>query len=266
MVVVRVQDSNGVTLTDAQGLTGTSWTWNTNPNMYDLALLHCEGNVTDEAGATWSDLNGGSTGFDPAGRFGDNLVLTAPRVLRSNRTYTLSDADFTVECWVKPNRVLTNYSYNVFTSSLATGSVSFGFGTNARIRVAANNGTLSSQTGTGRWSADGLWHHIALVRIGTTLTVYWDGQSVVTLSLTPPFTLAANQVTIGSNISESFQCGIDEFRWSMGARYTAAFTPPAAPFAYTTLPPSASQITLSLESVRNGITSHQKHEWTTNLI
>jgi hypothetical protein len=78
--------------------------------------------------------------------------------------------------------------------------------------------------------------------------------------------VVANNVAMGSNLGTSFRCGIDEFRWSMGARYTAAFTPPTAPFAYTGLPPSAGKLTFSLESVRDGLSSYQRHEWTVDLV
>lgn len=85
------------------------------------------------------------------------------------------------------------------------------------------------------------WYHVAFVRNGSAWNVYRDGHVVgagATSSVAcPAFT---SELDIGASNATSFVSGwIDEFRISKGiARYTADFTPPAAPFAndaFTTL-------------------------------
>ena len=80
----------------------------------------------------------------------------------------------------------------------------------------------------------GAWYHIALVRNGSTNTLYLNGSSIGSNTQTPVIGSPSN-VTIGrvySNLdSEYFNGYIDELRITKGvARYTSTFTPPTASF------------------------------------
>jgi hypothetical protein len=78
------------------------------------------------------------------------------------------------------------------------------------------------------------WHHVACTRKGSTFTIWLDGVSVATGTLAGALFATTNPFSLGalSSIAEfSLNGYLDEVRLTKGvARYTAAFTPPAAPF------------------------------------
>ncbi len=77
------------------------------------------------------------------------------------------------------------------------------------------------------------WYHYAIVRSGNTLTMYRDGVSVGSASMTAgisntsPLAIGAKQ----SDGSLAFNGWLDEFRFSAVARWAAPFTPPTAAYA-----------------------------------
>jgi hypothetical protein len=87
-------------------------------------------------------------------------------------------------------------------------------------------GTYSSSTVT-----TNTWYHFAVVRSGSTVTLYINGSS--NASLTRSQTIGnGGDFYIGARQNEDldFNGWIDEFRVSNTARYTAGFTAPTAPF------------------------------------
>jgi len=129
-------------------------------------------------------------------------------------------------------------------------------------------GATTAQSNAGTLGADGNWHHVAIIRSSgagmmATVSVYCDGvqaASAQALSLSPG--AATVMLSTNSNVSLT----VDEFRLSDGVIYNGAFTPPDEPFAYIPKPPPGALLTISLESVREGLTSLQRHEWTMSLL
>jgi hypothetical protein len=83
------------------------------------------------------------------------------------------------------------------------------------------------------------WHHYAVVKYGSVLTLYVDGVGGATTGA--PSTALVDGITgpsiggAGGPSVNSFNGWLDEIRFSKGiARYTANFTPPNSPF-YPTL-------------------------------
>ena len=130
--------------------------------------------------------------------------------------------DFTAECW----GYLTDSgsSREVFT---LPGNVSvYRRGLDNRISIYAGSIT----PGTNSFPPN-VFQHVALTRSGTALRLFLNGALEATA--TYGTALPAGVLTIGaySGGSEAWIGNIDEFRLTAGvARYTAAFTPPAAPF------------------------------------
>jgi len=71
------------------------------------------------------------------------------------------------------------------------------------------------------------WHHFAVVRSGTTVTMYIDGSSVG--SATFSTTIAPTNFRIGSSLAAAgyYSGNMSDFMLSVDARYTGAFTPPS---------------------------------------
>jgi hypothetical protein len=72
------------------------------------------------------------------------------------------------------------------------------------------------------------WYHFAMVRSGTTVTVYHDGTSAG--SATWSATISNSSPTIGSYLSYFANGHYDEIRISQSARYTTNFTPSTTAF------------------------------------
>ena len=83
-------------------------------------------------------------------------------------------------------------------------------------------------------NSTGTWYHIALARNGSTNTLYLNGSAIGSNTQTPVIGSPSNVAigrTFSSLDSEYFNGYIDDLRITKGiARYTANFTPPAAPF------------------------------------
>jgi hypothetical protein len=141
------------------------------------------------------------------------------------------DADFTVEGWFN----LAN-----FANASAGGNPGLiGFGTPNWVLVCpggeytfyAGNSIVFETTTVGITA--NTWHHFALVRSGSTITMYHNGVSVATATNSSTLNIGASGVTVGSNGTGgigSVTGYISNIRVVKGtAVYTSAFTPPTEP-------------------------------------
>jgi hypothetical protein len=170
----------------------------------------------------------GSTYFDGTGDY-----LTVPYT-----TALQLPGNFTIECWVNITSKVSNFPtiVNNYSTYAANGGVaifaSHNGGTSGKYNIAFNgafpviNSTTSINYGT--------WQHIALVRSGSTLTLYIDGVANGTSTQSATVTGTANNWWIGT-AGDDFSLGylngyVSNFRVVKGtAVYTANFTPPTAP-------------------------------------
>lgn len=147
--------------------------------------------------------------------------------------------DFTIDCWVRFWAVSQsgtfaaqwsatpgNQSWN-FTVILPAGQLRFDY---------SRDGTTTQAALTVPWApVINQWYHVAVVRSGTGLMFFVDGVQVgTTQNITNHVLYDANEpLLIGGRASGAnyMPAHIDEFRISKGiARWTANFTPPAAPY------------------------------------
>jgi len=176
-----------------------------------------------------SKFGGSSFAFDGSG---DWLRLQA-----GVADYNFGSGDFTIEAWVY--RLNTNtaaiYAGQTDLANAANSSVVFYVGAAATSDVYVGSGSYSV---TSPNPSTNTWAHIALCRSGGTLRSFLNGSVVATNT-----NLGTNSVNIGStanpptigalnNNGSPLNGYIDDFRITKGgvARYTAAFTPPTAPF------------------------------------
>ena len=97
------------------------------------------------------------------------------------------------------------------------------------------NGTSNVISSSAAAVSYNVWHHIALVRSGTTVTLYLDGVSQGSSTQAAALTLTGVYVGAFSSTLEFMSGYLDEFRITKGvARYTSDFTPSASAFPDST--------------------------------
>ena len=150
----------------------------------------------------------------------------------SNAAFNFGTGDFTVEAWVYQTASATSCVYD--SRSTDASSTGFFFGTiSTNFAIFTNNATAISTAITLN-----TWTHFALVRSGSTWTLYKNGVSSGTYSSAANLTDANRQIgastTVTSSSTNYFSGYISNLRVVKGtALYTAAFTPPTQLFAVT---------------------------------
>lgn len=208
------------------------------------SLLHFNGadastTFTDQTGKTWSVA--GNAQIDTAqSKFGWASGLfdgTGDRIsAATSADFGFGSGDYTLEAWVRATNTSTRVN-NIFdTRTAGNTGVAFFFGGGA-FSVPANVIGFSSNSAviaTGGTVAANTWYHIALCRQGTTVRGFIDGVQV--FSATDARTYASSsQCMIAADYAftatQHLNGWVDEARITKGvARYTASFTPPAAPY------------------------------------
>lgn len=185
-------------------------------------------------GSNWSNYFGG-----------DGNYIYAPY-----NVFASVAGDFTIETWVNvadAGRSIDANKTGTIVSGYATNNItnSWGFFFTITAGVIAQMTFLTSDVT--RMSVTGLsislniWHHIALVRSGTTLTLYVDGTSVGTATYGTSFTtntLATTQIArsaFGGSYQNWTKGYFSNLRMVNGtAVYTGNFTPSTAPLTAIT--------------------------------
>lgn len=149
--------------------------------------------------------------------------------LGSNTALLPGSGDFTIEAW---------FNASAFNLGGGTGYQAIfsygGGGGNARVFLAGSAPQLQFWNGSSQAISQnvnvktGEWHHVALVRSGTTITLYLDGTSVGTVGSADNYT---GTLYVGAEANGYYWSGyISNFRMVKGtALYTSSFTPPTAP-------------------------------------
>ena len=152
---------------------------------------------------------------------------------RSNDVFNFGTGDFTVEFWINAS-ASGSYTQVIGTivSSNENGTWRIGNRFNSLNQIYFARGTGS---GFNEFQAsvnvnDGAWHHVAVVRYSGTITIYADGISSASSSITGTCT-SANPLYVGYNGRDNaYITGyLDDVRITKGvARYTGNFTPPTS--------------------------------------
>ncbi len=195
----------------------------TNAGIFDQTAKNVIETVGDAKISTAQYKYGtGSMYFDGTG---DYLKVT------DNLNLRMESGSFTIEFWWYPVSIA---SYQTLFDKGYTGAGALlfqtGNGDGRTIIYAGGSSILTSNTAV----STNTWTHIALVRNGSTLTLYQNGNSVGSVSNSTNFS-NTSIMGIGGNHSGSTFYGVngylDDLRITKGyARYTANFTPPTAAF------------------------------------
>jgi hypothetical protein len=157
--------------------------------------------------------------------------------LASNAAFNIFNGDMTIECWFNQTST-TNASQHLF---------AFVQDATNRESIYFNGTTLTFWTSSGAGSGPRItysaptlnaWHHLAIVKSGSTFTMYVDGISAGT-STTTQYSTASQSLKIatydGTVAADYFTGVISNVRIVKGtAVYTANFTPPTAPLTAIT--------------------------------
>ena len=169
-----------------------------------------------------SKFGGASAYFDGTGDYLSN----------SDAGIALGSGDFTVDFWLRlPSSVVET----IFDTQVIGGASSR---TNSiRLSASSSRELIITHNGAIRITSSALslntWYHVAIVRSGSTTTLYVGGTSRgTTTAITANLSTASVVIGMNASSSSEFFAGyIDEFRLSPGiARWTTAFTPPTSAY------------------------------------
>ena len=163
---------------------------------------------------------GGSGYFDGSGDYLDTPTSSA---------FAFGTGDFTSELWVYLSRSNGTIIYEPRSSGQENNpSIAYGVVTSGKFEVITGSVQITSSSSF----AIAQWHHVAIVRSGTTLTLWVNGTSQGTSTLSTNLT-NNDRIRVGDYFtagSYPFQGYVSNLRVVKGtAVYTSAFTPPTAP-------------------------------------
>jgi hypothetical protein len=146
----------------------------------------------------------------------------------------LGTGNFTVEGWFYITNNLTDvYFFDTRNASQTSNCWGGGYGlggTSGRLSFFIGAGSVQTSGSVGSLNT---WMHIAFVRVSGTLTIYLNGTSVASGSLTNDASTVSTLGYIGTRYTQTFDYGgyMDDLRITKGyARYTANFSVPTAAF------------------------------------
>jgi len=202
-------------------------------------LIHCDG---ADASTTFTDVSGSAhtvtvssnAQVDTAqSKFGGASLLlneTSDYLsLASSSDWAFgTSTDFTIDFWIRPTAFGANNG-----AFAINGVCTFQMDATSRIQLfhAANGFSAPYLVSSAMSTAT--WHHLAMVRSGSTTKLYVDGTEAASTGASMNWT--AGTFYIGTTHFDpaggSISAHIDEFRISNGvARWTSAFTPPTGEY------------------------------------
>ncbi|HWQ13914.1 MAG TPA: LamG domain-containing protein, partial [Roseiflexaceae bacterium] len=176
-------------------------------------------------------------------------TLTATTLATANRALSFDGANddargpqipnpasFTIEAWVRPSTsgqdgmiVVASDDFDGWSLELEDGLATLWFGRRG-VWTLVSNSEVTLEAGR--------WYHVAATYSGGAVRVFVNGRPGAAVALAAPG--QGPWFRLGGFSGYPFFAGaIDEVRLSSGARYSAAFTPPSAPFT-----PDASTVAL----------------------
>jgi len=140
--------------------------------------------------------------------------------------------NFTIECWVYvPSLTTFGLLWNFARTGVYEGYNCY-FDTDGSVKTSiTTNGTSWNVFPTKSLGTTG-YHHIAVVRDGSSFTVYVDGIGGTSVTNSGSITTSLDNFAIAGSSTHSLSsnCYVSEFRVSNIARYTGTFTPSNKPF------------------------------------
>lgn len=212
-----------------------------------LVLMHCEG---PNGGTVYRDEGGHTFTIGPSGtvtnntaekKFGaSSLLFAGSGYLNANAAnLNLNGSDYTFECWFRANSYGSGFGSALFSTWGTTldGRIVLYLRSTGVLELYEQDGGGSNTlllTGTTNVTT-GVWHHVAAVRDGNDVDLWYEGASEASGSMAPKvsytndFRLGVFDIGGGTFFGD-FDGRMDEIRLLKYPAYTGAFTPRNAPF------------------------------------
>ena len=170
--------------------------------------------------------NGNTTqgSFSPYGANWSNNFGTG-NYLTLSSSISLSSS-LTVECWFNLTSAQSSFQMLAGESLAGSGEYISLTSTGVEAQFGTTGATVSSITYT---FTVGVWYHFALVRNGTTVSIYINGVAQSVTNSTQSLTMVLQYVGVGYDSIYPFTGYISNFRINTTAVYTSAFTPSTTP-------------------------------------
>jgi hypothetical protein len=154
----------------------------------------------------------------------------------ASQSVNFATGNFTIEFWMNPISIVTSWGASDLATIMDT-DAPVGTGVtwwvvhqnNASIMFASNSAVIVLSSSV--LSAN-VWQHVAIVKNGSTITIYVNGTSAGSATYTTTIG-SARRLTIGTQLGSTrwYKGYLDDIRITNGyARYTANFTPPTTAF------------------------------------
>jgi hypothetical protein len=143
----------------------------------------------------------------------------------SNTAFGFGTGDFTVEFWLYP--LVATSSWSIYHGTTTN---SFIINTNSSSQVVARQYGVADLLTSSSALVINTWTHLAVTRIGTTLTIWLNGVSSGTVSNSTNFATTGVYIGRADTVTPYLNGYMSNLRVVKGtAVYTSAFTPPTAP-------------------------------------
>ena len=206
------------------------------PTIYDpfytdtSLLLHFDNNTNDSSGNMLSMT--GTMLYTATAKYGGyaaNFYNSYYLMYSAISDTTRFSADFTVECWVYPTTLNTS-QYSPIIDCRLSGGTTHGF----TLYIYSNKFVIFTGGVNVTWSSgsiyagtvvSGQWKHVALVRHGSIISLYYDGSFVASIQNSNNFN--DGNLFIGRFIDSGHFFGglIDDYRITKTSRYTGNYIP-----------------------------------------
>jgi hypothetical protein len=215
----------------------------TNSGIYDATgqnVIETVGNA--QVSTAVKKFGESSMSFDGSG---DILII------QPTERMVFGTADFTVETWVYPTATQAQFATIVSNASTPNGWY-LAFSTSNLVYF-SNQATVAITSSTSL--SNNVWTHVAVSRIGTTMRMFFNGVQVASATNSTTYGVSTAVTYVASNGSTNYFLGyLQDLRVTRGlGRYSGAFTPPAAAFAYNVQDVGFQQWTPTNISVTAGV-------------
>lgn len=180
--------------------------------------------------------------FSPYGNIWSNYFDgTDDRLtIADNTALELDNQDFTIECWFYMSVLDTSTLSNLLIKGTGGSTLGYGIHINTSGTIAGRvttDGVTAIAATSSNTVNTGIWYHVAFTRSGTNLTLWLNGTSVGTNTVSGSVYNGATNLNIGANDSgtNTFQGYISNLRIVKGtAIYTSTFSPTSEPLTAIT--------------------------------